>query len=711
MKQLFNKTKSILILLLALSFLGCEEDDVTLPQVVAGFTHTIDFDTRTVTFLNTSTNATAYSWGFGDGTVLDEVNPIKKYPIGSFTIVLTASNVAGASDTYTDTIIFLDTEIPLITLIGDATVNVTLDDAYTDAGASALDAVDGDLTANIVVGGDTVDTAVEAIYTITYDVTDTQGNEAIQVTRTVNVAAVVCTDEIAGSISAADLNLTFMTDPTASITNDGADFSWITNPDSDNTVNPSCKVAQITKQGVNPWDNTQIDLDAKLDFTTNTGLKIKVWSAIPNTEVRLKLEEIGNSSNNVEQFLTTSVTNGWEELTFPYTSADSDKFDKIVMFFDLNADNSDTYYFDDLMLYGTGSGGTGGGCVAETAQSLNAVDINITFMSDPAAVGSGVTVIEDNATYEYVDNPDFSTAVNNSCKVGKVTKAGVESWDNIQIDFADKITFTDGSNFTIKVFSPVSGYKVTFKLEDQADGNINTEVSSTVSTLSTNAWEELTIPFGAADSAKYDKLVIFFDLAGAANTNAYYFDDIKLNLGSGGGGGGGTCPTPPAGEFIGDGDFEVNADCWVVFDNGGSATISTTVSNGGGTNSGQIQTAPGGNPGLKQERFGMGTILPNTTYVATFDIKASAADMLANGAVFQAFTFSEPADGSGLPAAQHVLIAGDANVTTTWVQRSYTFTTAANVDGGVSLLFELVCGGVTGCTGTINIDNVSITAQ
>ncbi len=52
----------------------------------------------------------------------------------------------------------------------------------------------------------------------------------------------------------------------------------------------------------NPWDNNQYDLDAKLDFNANTGFKIKVWSARPNTEVRLKLEEIGNAGNNTEQF-------------------------------------------------------------------------------------------------------------------------------------------------------------------------------------------------------------------------------------------------------------------------------------------------------------------------------------------------------------------------------------------------------------------------
>ena len=165
-----------------------------------------------------------------------------------------------------------------------------------------------------------------------------------------------CENETVQSLAGADFNLTFMEDPSASIIEDGADFSWIDNPDFDNDVNKSCKVGQITKLGNNPWDNNQIDLDAKLDFTSNTGLKIKVWSARANTEVRIKLEEIGNPSNSTEQFVTTSVTSAWEELMFPFTGPDSGKFNKIVIFFDLNANNTDTYYFDDLVLYGTGSG-------------------------------------------------------------------------------------------------------------------------------------------------------------------------------------------------------------------------------------------------------------------------------------------------------------------------------------------------------------------
>ena len=167
----------------------------------------------------------------------------------------------------------------------------------------------------------------------------------------------VCDPETTESYSASNLNMTFQSDPSEDFISDGANFSWVDNPDFDNAVNTSCKVGKVVKANINPWDYNQYDLDAKLDFVANTGLKIKVWSARPNTEVRLKLEEIGNAGNYIDKFFTTSVTSGWEELTFPFSAADSGKFNKIVIFFDLGANNTDTYYFDDLKLYGDGGVG------------------------------------------------------------------------------------------------------------------------------------------------------------------------------------------------------------------------------------------------------------------------------------------------------------------------------------------------------------------
>ncbi|WP_452598301.1 reprolysin-like metallopeptidase, partial [Pontimicrobium sp. MEBiC01747] len=81
-----------------------------------------------------------------------------------------------------------DTTAPVITLLGTATVNINVGDVYTDAGATATDNIDGDITANIVTSG-SVNTASEGTYTITYNVSDAAGNAAIEVVRTVVVNA------------------------------------------------------------------------------------------------------------------------------------------------------------------------------------------------------------------------------------------------------------------------------------------------------------------------------------------------------------------------------------------------------------------------------------------------------------------------------------------------------------------------------------------
>ena len=82
---------------------------------------------------------------------------------------------------------------PIITLSGSATINLNQGDVFNDAGAIASDDVDGDISANIIVGGDSVDTATAGSYIVTYNVSDAAGNLATQVTRTINVGGLPVT--------------------------------------------------------------------------------------------------------------------------------------------------------------------------------------------------------------------------------------------------------------------------------------------------------------------------------------------------------------------------------------------------------------------------------------------------------------------------------------------------------------------------------------
>ncbi len=81
-----------------------------------------------------------------------------------------------------------DQEPPTLTLNGQPNVTVTVGDTYTDAGATASDAVDGDLTDRITVDNP-VDTSVIGTYTVSYNVVDDSGNAAPTLTRSVEVKA------------------------------------------------------------------------------------------------------------------------------------------------------------------------------------------------------------------------------------------------------------------------------------------------------------------------------------------------------------------------------------------------------------------------------------------------------------------------------------------------------------------------------------------
>jgi hypothetical protein len=81
-------------------------------------------------------------------------------------------------------------DAPQVRLVGQSTISIERGAVYTDPGATAEDAEDGDISDSIVIGGDTVDTNAEGTYLITYNVTDSDGLAADEVTRTVVVAAV-----------------------------------------------------------------------------------------------------------------------------------------------------------------------------------------------------------------------------------------------------------------------------------------------------------------------------------------------------------------------------------------------------------------------------------------------------------------------------------------------------------------------------------------
>lgn len=88
-----------------------------------------------------------------------------------------------------------DTIPPKITLKGEAFVSLTMGDTYQDAGATAADETDGDLTKNIETKNP-VDMIKDGVYKITYNVSDDSDNKAEEVTRLVVVNPPVVEDPV-----------------------------------------------------------------------------------------------------------------------------------------------------------------------------------------------------------------------------------------------------------------------------------------------------------------------------------------------------------------------------------------------------------------------------------------------------------------------------------------------------------------------------------
>ncbi len=75
---------------------------------------------------------------------------------------------------------------PVITLNGNDTVRIEVGSSYTDAGATAYDVSEGDISGLLIVTSD-LETTVPGVYSVEYNVTDKSGNKAVPAIRTVIV--------------------------------------------------------------------------------------------------------------------------------------------------------------------------------------------------------------------------------------------------------------------------------------------------------------------------------------------------------------------------------------------------------------------------------------------------------------------------------------------------------------------------------------------
>ncbi len=126
-----------------------------------------------------------------ENIIIDSSN-VNNSTVGSYNVTYNVSDSESLAATQVIRVVNVvdpASQPPAITLIGSENINLTIDEPYIELGATAQDPEDGNISADIVIDNSTVDTSVTGIYTVTYNVSDSQGLSAEQVIRTVTVQA------------------------------------------------------------------------------------------------------------------------------------------------------------------------------------------------------------------------------------------------------------------------------------------------------------------------------------------------------------------------------------------------------------------------------------------------------------------------------------------------------------------------------------------
>ena len=115
-----------------------------------------------------------------DGDITDKVNvsgDVDTSKPGDYTVKYIVSDSSDNEAEASRTVHVTDTTAPEIVLSGDDCVMIKKGDKYKEPGYKAEDNCDGDITDDVTVSGDEVDTDTVGKYTINYEVEDSSGNK------------------------------------------------------------------------------------------------------------------------------------------------------------------------------------------------------------------------------------------------------------------------------------------------------------------------------------------------------------------------------------------------------------------------------------------------------------------------------------------------------------------------------------------------------
>ncbi len=371
--------------------------------------------------------------------------------VGSYTITYNATDPSGNMATeVTRTVNVVDTTAPVISLNGDNPQTIELGNGYTELGATADDG-------STIIIDDSDFTDALGSYTITYNATDAVGNNAVEVTRTVNVVdttapVITITGDNPQTIELGDgyTELGATTDDGSSIVINDSDFTdavgsyTITYNATDGSGNNAIEVARtvnvvdttapvITLTGDNPQTielgNGYIELGATTDDGTSIVIDTSDFAdAVGSYTITYNATDV-SGNNAIEVTRTVNVV----DTTAPVITLTGDNPQTIELgdgYTELGATTDDgssividdSDFTDALGSYTITYNATdaSGNTATEVTRTVNVVDTTAPVINlagdNPQTIELGDGYIELGATINdgssiVIDNSDFADAV------------------------------------------------------------------------------------------------------------------------------------------------------------------------------------------------------------------------------------------------------------------------------------------------------------
>lgn len=266
-------------------------------------------------------------------------------------------------------------------------------------------------------------------------------------------------------------------------------------------LNTSPNVGEYTDDGTQGFDNLSVDFGSPIDLSTNSILKLKLF-----TSSSIQILALLEGGIRREIFSDFSSTNSWQEFVFDFSSSAGDGNNRLVLFFNPGVENgttSDTYYIDDIRFDDQ---------INTPCEDPLLTDFECSEPSNPI-----------NGDLETIPN-SLSGGINTSPNIGRYIDNGTEAFDNLIVDYGIPIDLSINNIFRLKFYSS-SSVQILASLQG---GMGQQEIFSDFSL--TNTWQELTFDFSASQGNNHSRLVLFINpgVTDGTTSDIYFIDDLRF---------------------------------------------------------------------------------------------------------------------------------------------------------------------------------------